>query len=819
MSYNQVGDAEGPLPQMAANAGGIPCDSNHENEFGGFPAKRLCFPDNSRQLSGRDGWESTRPGNAGSDDDLQWALAQSASLAESTACDESRDLQRALQESALGAADASCTRPRALMGLAGPFQPAGLLNSGNSCFWNALVQALFAATPVFRGALFQLDLNRKSPEGVLAQLCDLFAEMDMGLASAIDAGELYRRLFPSREEADASEQMQRLFQLASMGPPALKAVWRELFSGDLYEEQRSGSVRRVPLDICQLDICVRPGSGCDIPGPQGRQPEVPPSLENLLVAHTSDVQGNISRRSYRLPPVLWVNLDRFAYDRTTHRARKRHDALAFPGVLNAWMLVPSDQPWVQGLRRDAAELQELRGALEENQGEVTRHSSLAAMEDEDARATLANLVDVQEQLMERIERLDAKMAAEGAEQELLYRLEAVIVHSGRVDTGHYFAYARSPVPSPPAGSNWVRFNDAKVETVSAAQMRKVCEGVAPQRQAAELGARTALDFQAAACQPSAAQCGPGQGVQLSDPSGLPVPEVDAAQRRSGKLRERDVCPPLRPARSRTGTGGNIWGAVTAAFACLAGKGGADEAEEVVTAGASRSRPRSSEDPPAPGVEPPGQRSRSSDAASSSPEAAGPAAGDEDFTAARCLVYVRCGAADNEPRNAALAAEVKQRVAPAVQEQIHQNNVKFLQECAQRVAEDFALCAQALGSVVSTDQGDGQGNAARLREELEAPLSAARAVRAEGGMGRARMLLLRACWRLHVPWLPEELQPHASPPDFRMHYGATAKRALLDALLRLGQHDVASAIVADTAADSDAFVPPATARWLAEKGHR
>lgn len=109
----------------------------------------------------------------------------------------------------------------------GPFYPAGLLNSGNSCFWNALVQALFAATPVFRGALFQLDFGDgrdADRSGVLRRLRDLFAEMDMGLAGAIDAGELYRLIFKRAEEADVSEQMQRLFELATGGPGPLKEV-------------------------------------------------------------------------------------------------------------------------------------------------------------------------------------------------------------------------------------------------------------------------------------------------------------------------------------------------------------------------------------------------------------------------------------------------------------------------------------------------------------------------------------------------------------------------------------------------------------------
>ena len=88
--------------------------------------------------------------------------------------------------------------------------------------------------------------------------------------------------------------------------------------------------------------------------------------------------------------------------------------------------------------------------------------------------------------------------------------------------------------------------------------------------------------------------------------------------------------------------------------------------------------------------------------------------------------------------------------------------------------------------------------------------------ARGGMSRARVFLLRACWRAHIPWTPDELCPMASPPDFRMHYGGTAKRLLLDALIEKGQHDVATLIV-DRTSDTDAFVPADVAEWLLERG--
>lgn len=67
-------------------------------------------------------------------------------------------------------------------------------------------------------------------------------------------------------------------------------VCRELFSGDLYERLRNEPtpVRRVPLEFCQLDLCVTE---------DGAQ-----SLEQLLDEHTRDVQvASGCRRAYSGP--------------------------------------------------------------------------------------------------------------------------------------------------------------------------------------------------------------------------------------------------------------------------------------------------------------------------------------------------------------------------------------------------------------------------------------------------------------------------------------------------------------------------------------
>uniref|UniRef100_A0A0G4ICL9 Ubiquitin carboxyl-terminal hydrolase n=1 Tax=Chromera velia CCMP2878 TaxID=1169474 RepID=A0A0G4ICL9_9ALVE len=389
--------------------------------------------------------------------------------------------------------------------------PCGLLNAGNSCYFNCLLQTFFFMTPIFRGALYQYSVAVNSPGhksrlpttrttssprassahpqantqmetgmasdamgSPLALLRHFFAKMDLTVQSSIDVSPLYKEIFGGTDQQDASEQREAFLQaINATNDPVIGRGFQEqcfeLFSGKLFEKLRGEHRERAtPMEFCQFDLHVAEDT----------------DIYRALSDFVADVHGSVERKRYDLPPVLWLNVDSFEYDRVRQESLKRRlrfdfsDSVSVADVLHADALNPE---FLRQLRATRIRLASL---------EDSRLEHIAALEEAVQGGALSNqveeLVNLQEGLNQDIEKEERNLRAMETRWGLLYSLRAVIVHRGRCDGGHYWVFCkkgRDERDRRVAGSShqqppqilWYRCDDAEVRLCSSEELwQEVC---------------------------------------------------------------------------------------------------------------------------------------------------------------------------------------------------------------------------------------------------------------------------------------------------------------------------------------------------------
>ncbi|CAJ1453397.1 unnamed protein product, partial [Effrenium voratum] len=106
-------------------------------------------------------------------------------------------------------------------------------------------------------------------------------------------------------------------------------------------------------------------------------------------------------------------------------------------------------PWAAGMRKHAEKRRSIREELAANQQVMSARtaevgSKSESLVTEHLEQDMLEAAEQQEGLSRALQEVEEELQRAAEEQELVYELRAVIIHRGFVDSGHYFAYVRSP---------------------------------------------------------------------------------------------------------------------------------------------------------------------------------------------------------------------------------------------------------------------------------------------------------------------------------------------------------------------------------------
>lgn len=361
-------------------------------------------------------------------------------------------------------------------------EPSGLMNLGNTCYFNSSVQALYHIDDIKR------SLNESgSGNSFLLSMKNLFKLMDKKQQKINPTLFLsnFRSHFPQFSERDnhgffrqqdAEESFSQIFntiiddlKLADNFKLDFKTQSKCLA---LPEETQEGQESSYKL-MCHIDIktnFLRDGllSG----------------LKESITKYNETLQSNtdyeITKKIIRTPKVLIVHFVRFYWRRDTQKKSKILRKVQFPFELDiAEMLDDSIKSEKTKFRDDLRKIEKDNYGMVRDFKKAKTSSELNPIqqkeEDEMKLISIKSKYEDDYQGLLKQHNIDTNTKDLTENPSSVYKLNSIITHAGSsADSGHYQCFSQDQDDL--EGENWYRFNDDKITTVKRDRIEQLAGG-------------------------------------------------------------------------------------------------------------------------------------------------------------------------------------------------------------------------------------------------------------------------------------------------------------------------------------------------------